>query len=318
MQARPPQKASFSVAGVQITHPDRELWPGVTKRMLADYWQAVADVALPGLARRPLSILRCPEGMAEGKERFFQKNGHGVLPPGHPPRRRGEAAVPGSWTTSRACCRWLRCRPSNCIPWGAPEADPARPNWIVFDLDPGDGVPWPEVVRAAHDTRKRLEAIGLASYCRTTGGKGLHVVVPLLPEADWTAVKPFCRAFAERMAAEEPTRFLAHLKIADRKGRILVDWLRNGLGSTAIGSFSPRARPGATVATPLAWREVTAKLDPTTYTVLTVPAGIAKLRTDPWRGFADTAQQLPSGMGSAPTASRAATIVRALPPKRGG
>ncbi len=106
-------------------------------------------------------------------------------------------------------------------------------------------------------------------------------VALLTPEADWSIVKPFSRAFAERMAAEEPTRFLAHLKIADRKGRILVDWLRNGLGATAIGSFSPRAWPGATVATPVAWREVTAKLDPAAFTVLTVPARLARLRADP-------------------------------------
>ena len=184
---------------------------------------------------------------------------------------------------------------------GADETDPTRPNWIVFDLDPGDGVPWPEVVKSAHDTRKRLQAIGLESFCRTTGGKGLHVVVPLAPEADWSVVKPFCRAFAERMAAEEPTRFLAHLKIADRKGRILVDWLRNGLGATAIGSFSPRARPGATVATPVTWREVTAKLDPAAFTVMTVPARLARLRADPWKGFADIVQGLPGAAAGNPT-----------------
>ena len=315
VQARPPRKASFSVAGVQITHPERELWPGVTKRMLADYWQAVADVALPGLARRPLSILRCPEGVGEGKERFFQKNGHGVLPPaireGHATKQPFLAVDDLEGLLSLAQMSAIELHP-----WGAPETDPTRPNWIVFDLDPGDGVPWPEVVNAAHDTRKRLEAIGLASFCRTTGGKGLHVVVPLAPEVDWSFVKPFCRAFAERMAAEEPTRFLAHLKIADRKGRILLDWLRNGLGATAIGSFSPRARPGATVATPVAWREVTAKLDTAALTVVTVPARLARLRADPWRGFADIVQRLPAGFVPLPNSGRNAAIVTAAPPQR--
>ena len=315
VHARPPQKASFSIAGVQITHPERELWPGVTKRMLAEYWQAVAGVALPGLARRPLSILRCPEGTAEGKERFFQKNGHGVLPPAI---REGYATKQPFLAVDdlEGLLSLAQMSAIELHPWGAPETDPTRPNWIVFDLDPGDGVPWPDVVKAAHDTRKRLQAIGLASYCRTTGGKGLHVVVPLAPEADWSVVKPFCRAFAERMAAEEPTRFLAHLKIADRKGRILVDWLRNGLGATAIGSFSPRARPGATVATPVTWREVTAKLDPAAFTVLTVPARLAKLRADPWRGFADIAQRLPVGFAPPSNSSRNAAIVTAAPPQR--
>ena len=303
VQARPPQKASFSVAGVQFTHPDRELWPGVTKRMLAEYWQAVAKLALPGLAHRPLSILRCPDGTAEGKERFFQKNGHGMLPPAI---RQGSAAKQPFLAVDDAegILSLAQMSAVELHPWGAPESDPTRPDWVVFDLDPGDGVPWSEVVKAAHDTRKRLQTIGLASYCRTTGGKGLHVVVPLVPEADWSVVKPFCRTFAERMATEEPTRFLAHLKIADRKGRILVDWLRNGLGATAIGSFSPRARAGATVATPVAWREVTARLDPAAYTVLTVPARIARLKADPWSGFAATVQRLPDRSATAATAPR--------------
>ena len=316
VQARPPGKASFSIAGVQITHPERELWPGVTKRMLAEYWHAVAGVALPGLARRPLSILRCPEGIDEGKERFFQKNGHGAMPPAI---REGYATKQPFLAVDdlEGLLSLAQMSAIELHPWGAPETDPTRPNWIVFDLDPGDSVPWPEVVKAAHDTRKRLEAIGLASFCRTTGGKGLHVVVPLAPEVDWSVVKPFCRAFAERMAAEEPTRFLAHLKIADRKGRILMDWLRNGLGATAIGSFSPRARPGATVATPVTWREVTARLDPAAFTVLTVPARLAKLRADPWRGFAEAEQRLPEGYAESSASGRnAAVIVRAAPAQK--
>ena len=315
VHARPPQKASFSVAGVRITHPDRELWPGVTKRALAEYWQAVAGIALPGIAQRPLSILRCPEGIDEFKERFFQKNGHGVLPVAI---REGSASkqpflaiddVEGLLSLAQMSAIELH-------PWGASEADPTRPDWIVFDLDPGEGVAWPEVVKAARDTRGRLERIGLESFCRTTGGKGLHVVVPLVPDADWSVVKPFCKAFAELMAAQEPTRFLAHLKIADRKGRILVDWLRNGLGATAVGSFSPRARPGATVATPVAWREVTAKLNPGAYTVLTVPARISALKADPWQGFRTASQRLPGVPTTAPAIARKSVVHAAKPRPR--
>ena len=178
--------------------------------------------------------------------------------------------------------------------WGADEATPTCPDRLVFDLDPGEGVAWSDVIKAAHETRDRLTKLGLASFCRTTGGKGLHVVVPLTPEADWSVAKPFCRAFAEAMAEEHPTRFLAHLKIADRRGRILIDWLRNGLGATAVASFSPRARPGATVATPVTWAEVTSKLDPSLFTVRTVPERLAKLKQDPWQGFEKAAQRLPS------------------------
>lgn len=114
--------------------------------------------------------------------------------------------------------------------WGAAETHPAHPDHLVFDLDPGEGVPFVEVVGSAHEVRNRLHRLGLESFCRTTGGKGLHIVVPLLHQADWEQVKPFCRAFAEAMSEEFPDRYLAHLKIADRRGRILVDWLRNGWG----------------------------------------------------------------------------------------
>lgn len=177
--------------------------------------------------------------------------------------------------------------------WGSAETDPLTPDRLVFDLDPGDGVPWAEVVEAAHDVRKRLSRLGLVSFCRTTGGKGLHVVVPIAPEVGWDVAKPFSRTFAETMAKKEPRRFLAHLKIADRRGRILVDWLRNGLGATAVASFSPRARPGATVATPVAWREVVAGLEPSKFTVQTVLARLGQLKSGPWKGFDRVVQRLP-------------------------
>ncbi len=140
--------------------------------------------------------------------------------------------------------------------WGATEADPLHPDQAVFDLDPGEGVAFTDVVQAAHDVRDQLQRLKLESFCRTTGGKGLHVVVPLDPAADWDTVKPFCRAFAETMSNEQPDRYLPTMKKADRRGKILIDWLRNGLGATAVASFCPRARPGATVAMPLAWDAV--------------------------------------------------------------
>ena len=307
--ARKPKPRNATLGGVTITHPDRELWPGITKQHLAQYWQAVADHALPGLAHRPLAVVRCPEGTAG--EHFFQKHGHGHLPDAI---RTGEAGgqpylalddVHGLIAMAQVSAIELHA-------WGASEADPLHPDWIVFDLDPGEGVAFAEVARAATDVRDRLEQLGLQSFCRTTGGKGLHVVVPLKPEADWERVKPFCRAFAEMLSEEQPDRFLATVKKIDRRGRILLDWLRNGLGATAVASFSPRARPGATVATPLAWDEVTQSLDPSGFTIQTVPERLARQGRDPWEGFAASEQVLPDIAGG--TGARKAQ--RAAPAKR--
>jgi bifunctional non-homologous end joining protein LigD len=288
--ARKPKARAASIEGVNVTHPDRELWPGITKQHLAEYWQAVANHALPGLTHRPLAIVRCPEGI--GGEHFFQKHGHGTLPDGI---RSGEAAgapylaiydLHGLVAMAQISAIELHA-------WGATEADPTHPDFMVFDLDPGEGVAFAEVARAATDVRDRLQQFGLQSFCRTTGGKGLHVVVPLQPKAGWDEVKPFCRAFAEMLSEAEPDRFLPTMKKVDRSGRILIDWLRNGLGATAVASFCPRARPGATVATPLAWDEVTQKLDPTVFTVKSVPDRLARQKTDPWDGFSSMKQHLP-------------------------
>eukprot|EP01037_Dinobryon_pediforme_P001392 gene1392-1413_t len=288
--AHAPKHATVDIAGIHISHADREIWPGITKRDLAEYWRTMSEIALPGIAARPLAILRCPEGI-DG-EQFFQKHRGGFMPE---PIREGTAdkqpylAIDdeaGLIAMAQMSAIELHC-------WGATEDDPEHPDRLVFDLDPGEGVKWPEIVKAAHDMRARLQGIGLESFCRTSGGKGLHVVVPLSPDADWNKAKPFCRAFAEQVSLEEPTRFLAHTKIADRKGRILIDWLRNGIGATAIASFSPRARPGATVATPLSWRELTDRLDPKSFDITTIPKRIAKQKTDPWAEFSTTKQVLP-------------------------
>lgn len=320
--AKAPKARNASIEGVTITHPDRELWPGITKQQLAEYWVAIADHALPGLAHRPLAIVRCPEGI-QG-EHFFQKHVNTAMPSGI---REGSADKAPFLAIDdlHGLIGMAQVSAIELHAWGATEADPLHPDQIVFDLDPGEGVTFPQVVDAALDVRKRVEALGLAAFCRTSGGKGLHVVVPLKPEAGWDTVKPFCRAFAETMGAEAPDRYLSTIKIADRRGRILVDWLRNGLGATAVASFCPRARPGAGVATPLAWSEVTRKLDPSTFTVQTVPQRLARLKADPWEDFEKSRVPLPKlPRNSASTASaearkparRPARIVEAKPPSK--
>lgn len=297
VMAKSPRKAGTVIGKVQLSHPDKELWPGVTKLNLAEYWQAAATYALPGLAGRPLSIVRCPNGI--GGEHFFQKNGHG-----HLPLQIREGSVSGSPYLAiddvNGLIALTQMSAIELHPWGASEVDPLHPDWLVFDLDPGDTVAFDEVIQAAHDVRARLKKLGLTSFCRTTGGKGLHVVVPLTPSADWDTAKRFCRAFAELVSQEEPQRFLAHLKIADRHGRILIDWLRNGLGATAVSSYCPRARPGASVATPLTWNEVKAGLNPANFTVTTIPARLRRMKKDPWLGFVGLAQRLPEAEAPPP------------------
>jgi bifunctional non-homologous end joining protein LigD len=317
VSARAPKRRALTVGNIALTHPDRELWPGITKRDLADYWNSVAEQALPGLARRPLAIVRCPEGI--GGQHFFQKHGHSALPS---VVRQGETDgqpylviddVDGLIAMAQISAIELHA-------WGAGEADPLRPDRMVFDLDPGEDVAFAEVAKAALDLREQLQRLGLTSFCRTTGGKGLHVVVPLEPAAHWDAVKPFCRAFAETLSQEQPERFLSTVRKADRQGRILIDWLRNGLGATAIASFSPRARDGATVATPVEWGEVDRRLDPAKFTLRSVPERLGRLKADPWEGFASLRQRLPD-LADKPRESETprkekSRIVTAAKPKR--
>ena len=316
--AKAPRARTETIEGVTLTHPDRQLWPGITKRDLVEYWQSIAHRALPSLAHRPLAIVRCPEGI-DG-EHFFQKHGHGMMPPGVRDGTADKApflAIDGI----QGLVAMAQMSAIELHAWGSTEADPLHPDQLVFDLDPGEGVKVPEIVAAALDVRDKLEAIGLTSFCRTSGGKGLHVVVPLQPEQPWDPVRAFCRAFAETVSDAHPDKYLAHVKIADRHGRILIDWLRNGLGSTAVASFCPRARPGASVATPLAWKEVTPKLDLQAFTLRTVPERLSKLNADPWADFEAARRGLPAAPNRGGKAreddppERKATIVTAKAPK---
>lgn len=290
VSARRPAPRTDEVAGVRLTHPDRELWPGITKRDLADYWQRVAEAALPGIAERPLALVRCPEGIAG--EYFFQKHANRGMPAGlHEGSHEGAPYLALEDTPGLLACAQMAA--IELHGWGSTLADPGHPDRLVFDLDPAEDVSWDRVIEAALELRARLEDIGLASFPRTTGGKGLHLVVPLEPRADWPSARAWARAFAETLEHEAPDRYVASLPKARRRGRILIDWLRNGLGSTAVCSFSPRAREGATVATPLAWPEIKPSLDPHGFTIATIPARLARQKRDPWTGWEASAVALP-------------------------
>ena len=312
--ARAPKRGRETIDGVELSHADRQLWPSITKRDLAEYWLAVAERALPGLVRRPLAILRCPEGI--GGEHFFQKRGNNLLPP----QIREGAAERSPFLAiddEQGLVAMAQMSAIELHPWGAGEADPLHPDFVVFDLDPGEGVRFDEVVKAAHDLRDRLKQIGFIAFPRTTGGKGLHVVVPLEPRADWEQTKTFCRLIAETMSREEPDRFLSVLAKPERHGRILIDYLRNGLGSTAIASFCPRARPGATVAMPLSWAEMKPGLDPALFNLRSVPDRLRKVRSDPWSGFREAARPIPAQIAEPARriAQRSPVLASAASPK---
>ncbi|HEX6841802.1 MAG TPA: non-homologous end-joining DNA ligase [Stellaceae bacterium] len=282
-----------TVAGVRLTHPEKVLYPeqGITKQDLADYYLAVADRMLPHVARRPLTLVRCPAGSE--KKCFYQRHaGSGV------PDELGEVPIAGFAEPylyikdTAGLIALVQMGVLEIHPWGARIDRPDRPDRIVFDLDPGEGLDFAAVTAAALEVRARLEGLGLAAFAKTTGGKGMHVVVPIARRHTWQAVKAFAKATAEAMAADAPERFLTRIAKAARKGRIFIDYLRNDPTSTAVAPYSTRARAGAPVAMPLAWDEVTPKLDPTEFTIAQARRRIARTR-DPWAEIDKHASALP-------------------------
>jgi DNA ligase D len=282
-----------AVAGVRLSHPDKVLYPeqGITKQDLADYYLAVAGRMLPHVAQRPLTLVRCPAGSE--KKCFYQRHaGSGV------PDELGEVKIAGFAEPylyikdTAGLIALVQMGVLEIHPWGARIDRTDRPDRIVFDLDPGEGLDFAAVTAAALEVRARLEAQGLAAFAKTTGGKGMHVVVPIARRHTWPAVKAFAKATAEAMAADAPQRYLTRIAKAERKGRIFIDYLRNDPTSTAIGPYSTRARAGAPVAMPLAWDEVTPDLDPTDFTMASVPRRIARM-PDPWADIDQHASALP-------------------------
>jgi len=276
---------SMLFEGVRLTHPDRVLYPedGLTKLDLARYYKAVSDWALPQLGQRPLTLVRCPGG--QGKPSFYQKHlGKGA------PDAIGHVDITEDGETEShpvvgdlaGLIGLVQIDVLEIHPWGASVEKIETPDRVTFDLDPDEGLLWPRVTEAAVGIREALLAIGLQSFAKTTGGKGLHVVVPLQPKLGWDAAKVFTKWVADQIVAQSPEGFTANQAKRARRGRIYIDYLRNSRGATAIGAYSPRARPGAPVSTPLFWEEVEKGVRPESFTVATVPQRLAALETDPW------------------------------------
>jgi bifunctional non-homologous end joining protein LigD len=282
------------VEGVRLSNPDKILYPeqGITKALLADYYVAVAPHMLPHVADRPVTMVRCPTG--RGAKCFYQRHaGSGVLP------QLGEVTIPGFEepylyiTNAAGLVAMVQMGVLEIHPWGVTVDRPDKADRIVFDLDPAEGLGFEAVIAAAHEVRDRLAALGLQSFVKTTGGKGLHVVVPVEPTAAWKEVKSFAKGLSAEMAAASPDKYLTKISKAERAGRIFIDYLRNDPTSTAVAPYSTRARPGAPVAMPLEWDAVKPGLDPCDYLVATVPALLAKRKADPWADMLTIRQRLP-------------------------
>jgi len=281
------------VAGVRLSNPDKVLYPeqGITKGELADYYVAIAERMLPHVALRPVTMVRCPTGRE--KKCFYQRHaGSGVLP------ELKEVTVPGFdepylyIEDVSGLVAMVQMGTLEVHPWGVTVARPDKPDRIIFDLDPDEGLGFAEVISAAKEVRERLRRLGLESFVKTTGGKGLHVVLPVEPVTGWRAAKAFAKGLSEAMAADSPERYLTRISKAERTGRIFIDYLRNDPTSTAVGPYSTRSRPGAPVAMPIEWDEVDETLDPRSFTIRTAPERI-RSTPDPWAGIGEVTQTLP-------------------------
>jgi bifunctional non-homologous end joining protein LigD len=289
-------KSGFEHAPVHLTHPEKLLdaESRLTKQQLADYYWAIAPSMLRYVANRPLSLVRCPDGT--GRPCFYQKHTNHTLPPGVESvdisdKKTGKSQPYITLSTPEALAGLAQLGVLEVHPWGSTISDIEHPDQVVFDLDPGADISWRKLADGASDVRKHLSRVGLKSFLKTTGGKGLHVVVPLNAKHDWATVKQFAHTFALSMEKRRPELYLSEMSKAARKGRIFIDYLRNQRGATAIAPYSPRARDGATVALPLSWSDLE-RLERPIFRVAQFDEWKRRLTRDPWKHFLETRQVL--------------------------
>jgi bifunctional non-homologous end joining protein LigD len=266
----------------------------MTKLMLANYNLAVADHMLPHIADRPLSIVRCPEGI--GKPCFFQKHIGMGLPAGIrsvpvPDKKGGPTEQYVTLNSPDGLVGLAQMGVLEIHPWGSKNESLEKPDRIIFDLDPDEAIDWKTLAATAVEFRSRLEKLGLQSFVKTTGGKGLHIVAPIRAENEWPAIKEFAHQIVLGIEKKNPGLYVTKMTKALRKNRIYLDYLRNDRGATAVAPYSTRARSGAPVALPLEWKELGAKTRPT-FHVTDFDAWKKRLKTDPWAEMGKVKQRL--------------------------
>ena len=293
------KKASLQLGSVRLTSPSKVLYPeqGLTKQDLAEYYQTVAEWILPHIGGRPLTLVRCPSGRDGWC--FFQKHMDDSAPEAIRRVEVEERDGPEMYGVVDSVDGLVSLAQIGALElhtFNVREDRLERPDRFLIDLDPDEGIEWDIIVEAATHVRQVLEEIGLVSFLKTTGGKGLHVVVPLVRRAEWEEVRMFSKAVASLLAKAAPDRYTLDVSKKKRKGRVLLDYLRNARGATAIEAYSTRARPGAPVATPIRWEELHEGVRPDTFNVRNLPERLRTLREDPWKEMGAVKQSLTAPM----------------------
>jgi bifunctional non-homologous end joining protein LigD len=290
---------SNAVLGVKISHPERVIWPelGIEKIDLARYVEEVGDWLLPHVKNRPLSLVRCPDGVAG--QCFYQRHLAMAAKPGNLRTVKRERSSRGAYIYAASLDAIVSAVQNGAVEfhtWGASVPDIQHPDRITMDLDPDEALPWKLLVEGTLLTKTLLDGLGLKSFLKTTGGKGLHVVAPIKPELDWDAVKAFTQRIAEALAKARPDLFTAKVAKARRPNKIFADYLRNSETASAVAAYSPRARANAGVSVPLSWDELDPKDDVRTrFDVRSVPKRLASLK-DPWADYWTTRQAITAKM----------------------
>ena len=287
-----PMQKDVSISEFRLTHPERVLWEdaGVTKEGLAEFYAGIADWILPHITNRVLSLVKCPEGA--GQKCFYAKHAWKGADKSLKLVNVGDGEPMVAINDLSGLMALVQSSVLEIHPWGSQIKNLELPDRLTFDLDPGDGVEWASVIAGAVEIRERLKQVKLDSFVKTTGGKGLHVVVPLKPKASWEVAKAFCQTLAEAMASDTPNKYLSVMTKSKRRGRIFVDYLRNGRGATAVAAYSTRARPGAPVSVPLTWNELSTGIRANQFTVTNLRQRLDYLKKDPWKGYFEMKQIL--------------------------